>query len=50
MYHMYPEWGPSRHRLDEPSGAPTPSGPGAVTGAQAGPDLRDDGGQRPDDN
>lgn len=50
MYDMYPEWGPSRHRLDEASAAATPPGPGAVTGHSAGPDLRDDGSQRPDDN
>jgi hypothetical protein len=43
MYDMYPEWGPSRHydsngddRLDQ--------------AVQAGLDLRDNGGERPDDN
>ena len=46
MYDMYPEWGPSRHRVDEPAyGAEE-----ARAGVQAGLDLRDNGGQRPDDN
>jgi hypothetical protein len=44
MYDMYPEWGPSRHR-DEPEGPVQ-----ALAGVQAGLDLRDNGGQRPDDN
>jgi hypothetical protein len=42
MYDMYPDWGPSRHYDDAPAGSA-----GAV---QAGLDLRDNGGQRPDDN
>ena len=41
MYDMYPEWGPGRHRDDR--GARCQS-------VQAGLDLRDNGGQRPDDN
>jgi hypothetical protein len=45
MYDMYPEWGPSRHR-DE---SPETFGP-VLAGVQAGLDLRDNGGQRPDDN
>ena len=46
MYDMYPEWGPSRHRFDELAyGADE-----ARAGVQAGLDLRDNGGQRPDDN
>jgi hypothetical protein len=46
MYDMYPEWGPSRHRPDEQGfGADE-----ARAGVQAGLDLRDNGGQRPDDN
>ncbi len=44
MYDMYPEWGPSRHRDDSREGAD------ALAGVQAGLDLRDNGGQRPDDN
>jgi len=46
MYDMYPEWGPSRHRVEEPAyGAEQ-----ARAGVQTGLDLRDNGGQRPDDN
>jgi hypothetical protein len=41
MYDMYPEWGPGRHREDNEE---------ALAGVQAGLDLRDNGGQRPDDN
>jgi hypothetical protein len=42
MYDMYPDWGPARHRdYDyEP----------ALQSVQSGLDLRDNGGQRPDDN
>jgi hypothetical protein len=43
MYDMYPEWGPSRHRESEDN-AP------ALQSVQSGLDLRDNGGQRPDDN
>jgi hypothetical protein len=46
MYDMYPEWGPRRHRLDDPP----PPDPAVLSGVQAGLDLRDNGGQRPDDN
>jgi hypothetical protein len=53
MYDMYPEWGPSRHRDDEGyrdgNGYGYP-GDEALAGVQAGLDLRDNGGQRPDDN
>jgi hypothetical protein len=43
MYDMYPsEWGPSRHR--DPA---NDSGQDAV---QTAIDLRDNGGERPDDN
>lgn len=44
MYDMYPEWGPARHNTDE-----TDSN-GAVRAVQFGLDLRDNGGERPDDN
>jgi hypothetical protein len=45
MYDMYPEWGPSRHRdQDDPT-------QGTLQGSmQTALDLRDNGGQRPDDN
>ncbi|MCW2812964.1 MAG: hypothetical protein JWN84_419 [Nocardioides sp.] len=42
MYDMYPEWGPAKNRQDDDA-----SGAGPV---QAALDLRDNGGQRPDDN
>lgn len=40
MYDMYPEWGPSRNVANEE----------AQQAVQAALDLRDNGGQRPDDN
>ena len=43
MYYMYPEWGPSRHNPDFTDGRRG----GAL---QESLDLRDNGGQRPDDN
>jgi len=42
MYDMYPEWGPAQHRETE-------CGP-AMQSVQSSLDLRDNGGQRPDDN
>ncbi|HEX5561117.1 MAG TPA: hypothetical protein VFX52_05705 [Nocardioidaceae bacterium] len=45
VYDMYPEWGPSRHRVETDNDQH-----GALAGVQAGLDLRDNGGQRPDDN
>jgi hypothetical protein len=41
MYDMYPEWGPAQHDPDHPMHS------GAL---QASLDLRDNGGERPDDN
>jgi hypothetical protein len=49
MYDMYPEWGPGRHRFDDP-GTDRGGPDGALAGVQAGLDLRDNGGERPDDN
>lgn len=43
MYDMYPEWGPAQHRETQDNGTPLQS-------VQSGLDLRDNGGQRPDDN
>ena len=40
MYDMYPEWGPARNRPDTQSSQ----------AVQAALDLRDNGGERPDDN
>ena len=45
MYDMYPEWGPSRHRFE-----PAQHQDDTLAGVQTGLDLRDNGGQRPDDN
>jgi len=41
MYQMYPEWGPAKNHPDSPSGHHA---------VQAALDLRDNGGERPDDN
>jgi len=46
MYDMYPEWGPGRQHEPQPS----LSGPSTLQPVQVGIDLRDNGGQRPDDN
>ncbi len=43
MYDMYPEWGPARNRDSYDTDS-------ALQSVQAGLDLRDNGGQRPDDN
>ncbi len=43
MYDMYPEWGPSRH-YDSTGNEDNDRA------VQVGLDLRDNGGQRPDDN
>jgi hypothetical protein len=40
MYDMYPDWGPARHNPDYATDE----------AVQYGLDLRDNGGQRPDDN
>ncbi|HET7328342.1 MAG TPA: hypothetical protein VFJ14_13770 [Nocardioidaceae bacterium] len=40
MYDMYPEWGPARRDRDTD----------AHSAVQAALDLRDNGGERPDDN
>ena len=47
MYDMYPEWGPSRTYGETSTGNREGSG---LQPVQAGLDLRDNGGQRPDDN
>ena len=41
MYDMYPEWGPARHEYANAANE---------AALQAALDLRDIGGQRPDDN
>ena len=45
MYSMYPDWGPANHNPDSPRSIE------ATTAAlQESLDLRDNGGERPDDN
>jgi len=45
MYDLYPDWGPASHNPDNPRSVE------AIRNAvQASLDLRDNGGQRPDDN
>ncbi len=41
MYDMYPDWGPARHYRDTAD---------HTEALQQALDLRDNGGQRPDDN
>jgi len=41
MYEMYPDWGPASHHTDNPQ---------SYEAVQESLDLRDNGGQRPDDN
>ena len=41
MYDMYPEWGPSRHNTNDNEN---------TQAVQTALDLRDNGGERPDDN
>lgn len=43
MYDMYPDWGPARHRDQQDSSD-------QLQAVQTGLDLRDNGGERPDDN
>jgi len=45
MYDLYPDWGPAKHRAEEPR-----MGAATNPALQAALDLRDNGGQRPDDN
>jgi hypothetical protein len=45
MYDMYPEWGPAQHHPENPY-----SRENVNEALQRSLDLRDDGGQRPDDN
>ncbi|MGO4258367.1 hypothetical protein [Marmoricola sp. RAF53] len=45
MYEMYPDWGPAKHNPESPYSQQAQQG-----ALQAALDLRDNGGQRPDDN
>ncbi|MDX6360734.1 MAG: hypothetical protein QOH37_3788 [Nocardioidaceae bacterium] len=49
MYDMYPDWGPAKHRALVDTAYPADSARGNEA-VQASLDLRDNGGQRPDDN
>ena len=46
MSDMYPEWGPAKHRPESTSSRES----AATAAVQRSLDLRDNGGQRPDDN
>ena len=48
MYDMYPDWGPAKHRAA--SDAPYQPESPRHDAVQVSLDLRDNGGQRPDDN
>jgi hypothetical protein len=48
MYDMYPEWGPDSQAV--PTWAVQPDSPANQAAVQASLDLRDNGGERPDDN
>jgi hypothetical protein len=48
MYDMYPEWGPASQAV--PPWAVQPDDPGSREAVQASLDLRDNGGERPEDN
>lgn len=45
MYDMYPDWGPAQHHPENPY-----SHENVAAAVQRSLDLRDNGGQRPDDN
>ncbi len=45
MYDLYPEWGPAKNRAED-----TWSSASDTRALQTALDLRDNGGQRPDDN
>jgi hypothetical protein len=48
MYDMYPEWGPTSQAV--PPWAVQPDDTDTRAAVQASLDLRDNGGERPDDN
>ncbi len=49
MYDMYPDWGPAKNRTPSEA-AYQAEDPRSHEAVQASLDLRDNGGQRPDDN
>ncbi len=54
MYEMYPDWGPAHHDEDHPANSANPAQRGSPATwsapVQESIDLRDNGGERPDDN
>jgi hypothetical protein len=49
VYDMYPDWGPAKHR-EAFEAAHQPDDPHHHDAVQASLDLRDNGGERPDDS
>jgi hypothetical protein len=49
MYDMYPDWGPAKHRAPVEA-THHPETTRSNEAVQTSLDLRDNGGQRPDDN
>jgi hypothetical protein len=49
VYDMYPDWGPAKHRAT-PDGTHSPESAQNHEAVQVSLDLRDNGGERPDDN
>jgi len=49
MYDMYPDWGPAKNRTTSDGGHPADDRR-SHEAIQTSLDLRDNGGQRPDDN
>ena len=49
MYDMYPDWGPAKNRTPSDA-AYQGENPRSDEAIQSALDLRDNGGQRPDDN
>jgi hypothetical protein len=49
VYDMYPDWGPAKHRAPSDP-AYQAEGQDTYEAVQTSLDLRDNGGQRPDDN
>jgi hypothetical protein len=50
MYGMYPEWGPAKNNPDNHADNDVGNQPGGKRAVQVALDLRDNGGERPDDN
>ena len=50
MYDLYPDWGPASHHPDNPRSTEATQAALERAALQESLDLRDNGGQRPDDN